>query len=145
MTPDERRDLLRRVTDRAWNEGDVDAADELFARNCSFHDPSFPVDGVAGLKQQVRELRKAYPDLHMDTHEILVDGDMTASRWTMGGTSRGEFRGIPATGKSFVMTGMECEKWDGDRVVETWINYDLFGALQQTGVIPQTVAQESTS
>ncbi|HEX6359349.1 ester cyclase [Actinophytocola sp.] len=145
MTPDERRDLLRRVNDRMWNEGDLDACDELFASNCSFHDPSFPVDGVAGLKEQIRELRAAYPDLHMDLHEILVDGDLTAARWTMGATSRGEFRGIPATGKSYVMTGMECEKWEGDRVVETWINYDLFGALQQTGVIPETVARESTS
>lgn len=144
MTPDERRDRIRRVTDRLWNEGDLDALDELYAAHCSFHDPSFPVDGVAGLKEQVRQLRVANPDLHIDTHEILVDGDLCSYRWTMGGTAREEFRGIPGTGKTWVMTGMQCEKWEGDRIVESWINYDLLGALQQVGVIPDTVAQETT-
>jgi steroid delta-isomerase-like uncharacterized protein len=143
MTPDERRDLLRRATDRVWNKGDLDACDELFATHCTFHDPNFPVDGVTGLKEQVRQLRAANPDLHMDTHEILIDGDLSASRWTMGGTNRGEFRGIPATGKTYVMTGMECNKWEGDRIVESWVNYDLLGTFQQLGLIPETAGQEA--
>ena len=145
MDTDERRDRIRRVADRMWNEGDVDACDELYATNCSFHDPSFPVDGVAGLKDQVRQLREANPDLHIDTHEILIDGDLSASRWTMGGTARGEFRGIPGTGKTYVMTGMECNKWEGDRIVEVWMNYDLLGTLQQLGIVPETATQETTS
>lgn len=145
MNPDERRDRIRRVTDRMWNEGDLEACDELYAPHCSFHDPNFPIDGVAGLKEQVRELREANPDLHLDTHEILVDGELSVSRWTMGGTARGEFRGIPGTGKTYVMTGMECDKWEGDRIVEVWLNYDLLGALQQVGIIPETVARETTS
>jgi len=143
MNANERRDLIRRVTDRMWNEGDLDACDELYAAHCSFHDPSFPVGGVAALKEQVRELRVANPDLHLDTHEILVDGDLTAARWTMAGTARNEFRGIPGTGKTYVMTGMECDKWEGGRVVEAWLNYDLLGALQQIGVIPETAPREA--
>ena len=144
MTPDERRDRIRRVTDRMWNEGDLDALDELYAAHCSFHDPSFPIEGVAGLREQVRQLRVANPDLHIDTREILVDGDLCSYRWTMGGTAREEFRGIPGTGKTWVMTGMQCEKWEGDRIVESWINYDLLGALQQVGVIPEMAARETT-
>jgi steroid delta-isomerase-like uncharacterized protein len=144
MTPDERRDLLRRVTDRAWNAGDLDACDELFAKHCTFHDPSFPVNGVEGIKEQIRALREANPDLHIDIHEILVDGDLTASRWTMGATNRGDFRGIPATGKTYTMTGMECNKWEGDKVVETWTNYDLLGTFIQLGLVPETIGQEAT-
>lgn len=68
----------------------------------------------------------------------------TAARWTMGGTSRGEFRGLPATGKTFVMTGMTIDKWEGERIVEEWTNYDLLGGLQQLGIIPEMARQETT-
>ncbi|WP_245959721.1 ester cyclase [Prauserella flavalba] len=137
MTPEERRETLRRVVDDLWNRGNLDACDELFAEHCSFHDPSFPVDGVEGMKRQVADLRQAQPDLHMDVQDVLVDGDLTCARWTMGATARNEFRGLPATGKSYVMTGMTIDKWEGDRIVEEWVNYDLFGALQQAGIIPE--------
>jgi steroid delta-isomerase-like uncharacterized protein len=144
MTPDERKSLVRRLTDELWNKGNLDVCDEVFAAHCSFHDPSFPIDGVAGMKEQVRQLRAATPDLHVDVQDVLADGEMTAARWTMGGTSRGEFRGLPATGKTYVMTGMTIHKWEGERIVEEWTNYDLLGALQQLGIIPETATQQTT-
>jgi steroid delta-isomerase-like uncharacterized protein len=97
------------------------------------------------MKEQARQLRAATPDLHLDVHDIVADGEMTASRWTMGGTSRGEFRGLPATGKTYVMTGMTIDKWEGERIVEEWTTYDLLGALQQLGIIPETALQQTTS
>lgn len=145
MTPDERRDLIRRTNDEMWNKGNVDVCDEVFADNCSFHDPSFEVNGVAGMKEQVRGLRAAQPDLHTETHDILIDGDMSAARFTMAGTAQGQFRELPATGKSYVMSGITMSKWQGDRVVEQWVNYDLLGALQQVGIIPAMTQQPTTS
>jgi steroid delta-isomerase-like uncharacterized protein len=143
---DDRKKLIRRMTDELWNKGNLDVCDEVFAERCSIHDPSFPVEnGVTGLQQQVRELRQSQPDLHLDVHDILVDGDMTAARWTVGGTARGEFRGLPATGKSYVMTGMTIDKWENDRIVEEWINYDLLGCLQQLGIIPEMAAGATES
>jgi steroid delta-isomerase-like uncharacterized protein len=145
MTPDERRELIRRANDEMWNKGNVDVCDEVFADNCSFHDPSFEVNGVAGMKEQVLGLRAAQPDLHTETHDILVDGDLSAARFTMAGTAQGQFRELPATGKSYVMSGITMSKWQGDRVVEQWVNYDLLGALQQVGIIPAMTQQPTTS
>ena len=144
MTPDERRSLIRRTTEELWDKGNVDISDEVYAPNCSFHLPAFPVDGTEGLKRQVRELRAANPDLHLDVHDVLCDGDLTAARFTMGGTATGEFQGIPATGKSWVMSGITISKWDGDRIVEEWTDYNLMGVLQQLGIVPQ-MAQPAAS
>lgn len=145
MTSVDRKSMIRRVSDELWNKGNVDICDEAYAKNCSIHDPSFPINSIADMKQQVRDLRRANPDLHMEIQDVLMDGDMTAARWTMGGTARGEFQGIPGTGKSYVMTGMIMDKWDGDRIAEEWVNYDLAGTLQQIGVMPsmEQVAQMS--
>jgi steroid delta-isomerase-like uncharacterized protein len=144
MAPEERKDLIRRSLDELWNKGNLDVCEDVFAAHCSFHDPSFPIEGVAGIKDQVRLLRQAQPDLHMDVQDVLVDGDLTATRWTMGGTARGEFRGLPATGKTYVMTGTTTDKWESDRIVESWVNYDLLGALQQLGIIPEMAQQQTT-
>jgi steroid delta-isomerase-like uncharacterized protein len=143
MTPEERIALVRRTTDELWNKGNLAVCDEVYASHCSFHDPSFTVDGVAGMKQQVSDLRAAQPDLHVEVHDVLIDSDMSASRWTSGGTAQGEFRGLPPTGKSYVMTGMDMAKWEDDRIVEQWTNYDLLGALQQAGIIPEMRAETS--
>ncbi len=133
----ERRELVRRTNDAMWNRGDLSSIDRLYAPNCMFHDPSFRVNGIDGIKSQVSELRAAHPDLHMDVADVMVDGDMTCTRWTLGGTARGEFRGIPGTGKTYVMTGMTIDKWSQGKIVEVWTVYDLLGALQQVGVIPE--------
>lgn len=143
MTPDERREKLRRGMDRMWNQGEADVFGELFAEHCSFHDPTFPTSGPGELRRQISELRTACPDLHVDVHDVVVEGDLSAMRWTMGGTARHDFRGIPGTGKSWVMTGMGWDKWEGDRIVESWVNYDMLGTLQQLGVIPETATQET--
>lgn len=140
MTPDERKDLIRRANDELWNKGNYAICDELFASNCSFHLPAFPVEGTEGLKQQVRELREANQDLHVDVHDVLCDGDLTSTRFTMAGTATGEFRGIPATGKTFVMSGITISKWDDEKIVEEWTDYNLMGALQQLGVLPEMAA-----
>lgn len=143
MTED-REQLIRRFTDEHWNKGNVDVIDEVFETHASIHDPSFPVNGINGLKDQVRQLREAQPDLHVDVHDVLVAGDMTASRFTLRGTATNEFRGLPATGKSYAMSGMNIEKWQNDRIIEQWTNYDLLGCLQQVGIIP-AMAQMGTN
>lgn len=145
MTMDERADLLRRTMDALWNRGDLEACDALFAEHCMFHDPTFPIDGLAGLKEFARDLRAAQPDLHMDIHDIVTGEDMTAHRYTFGGTASSEFRGIPATGKSYVMTGMGMSKWEGDRIVEDWIVYDMLGVLQQLGLVPERITHETSA
>ncbi|HZW44695.1 MAG TPA: ester cyclase [Dermatophilaceae bacterium] len=143
MTED-REKLIRRYTDEVWNKGNVDLCDDIFETHASIHDPSFPVNGVKGIKDQVRQLRVAQPDFRLDVHDVLVAGDMTATRYTLSGTSKKEFRGVPPTGKSYAMSGMTIDKWQNDRIIEEWTVYDLLGCLQQLGIIPE-MAQMSTN
>jgi steroid delta-isomerase-like uncharacterized protein len=142
MTNDERKETARRLIDQIWNRGDLNATDDMYSATCSFHDPNFPLRGTADLKTQVRELRAANEDLHVDMHEIMCDGDLMAARFTMAGTATGEFRGIPATGRSWVMSGMVMSLWEGDRIVEEWHNFDMLGALQQMELVPDMASQD---
>jgi predicted ester cyclase len=64
------------------------------------------------------------------------DGDVVVSRWTARGTQTGDLPMLPATGRSATVTGMLVERYEGDRIAETWSNWDTLGMLQQLGAIP---------
>ena len=59
-----------------------------------------------------------------------------AYRFSMGGTHKGEFMGIAPTNKQSQLTGISIERLAGGKVVETWVNWDALGMMQQLGVIP---------
>lgn len=57
----------------------------------------------------------------------------------MGGTHQGEFFGVPATGKRVEITGIQIDRFDeSGKLVEEWPEYDLLGAMQQMGAIPES-------
>jgi SnoaL-like polyketide cyclase len=52
------------------------------------------------------------------------------------GTHRGEFQGIPPTGKQVAFSSMEFNLVVDGKVEEHWVELDLFGLMQQLGAIP---------
>ncbi len=131
----------RSLVNAIWNDGNLDAIDALYAANFVGHDPHNPIQGIAGMKQWVEETRNTMPDFHINLHESIVEGDVGVTRWTASGTHRNEWRGIPATNKTFVVSGMTMSKFDGDKIVESWVNADNLGMLQQLGIVPDMAGE----
>jgi predicted ester cyclase len=80
------------------------AADELMAPDATIHQPE--VGGVAGLKAFNTIVRTAFPDWYSTAEELIIEGDRVAERLTGRGTHRGEFQGIPPTGKQVAVPGV---------------------------------------
>jgi predicted ester cyclase len=74
--------------------------------------------------------------MHVTVHDVIVDGDRVAGRGTISGTHRGEFMGIPATGKPINVAYIDIWRAEGDKMVENWVQIDLLGIMQQLGVAP---------
>ena len=94
---------MRQFVEEFWSRGNLAAADELMARDAVIHEP------VAGtpedLKAVATAIRAAFPDWHSTVEEMVVEGDRVAERWTGRGTHKGEFQGIPPTGKRWWCLG----------------------------------------
>lgn len=133
---EQNRRLVRRTFDEVYNQGNLALVDELVAHDFVIHSPSAEIQGPANTKQYVAMLRRAFPDLHFTIEDQLVDGDKVVTRWTARGTHRGEFQGIPPTGKQGRMTGIDIDRFAGGKVVECWTNADELGLLQQLGAMP---------
>lgn len=81
------------------------------------------VPGLEGLKDVLRGMRAAFPDLHFFVEEQIAEGDKVLTRFEWTGTHRGEFLGVPATGRSVRVWGMV-------------IIMDALGLMMQLGVFP---------
>jgi steroid delta-isomerase-like uncharacterized protein len=130
--------ISRRVVEEVFNDGRLEAADELVAADFVGHDPALPEPsmGPEGLKQQAEGYRTAFPDMRLQIDDIIAEGDRVATRWTARGTHEGELFGIPASGKQATVTGMTIDRIVDGRIAESWNNWDTLGLLQQLGAIP---------
>lgn len=52
------------------------------------------------------------------------------------GVHKGEFMGLPPTGKPITMTGIEIFRIENDKIVELWGEANLLGLMMQLGIIP---------
>ncbi len=61
----------------------------------------------AGTKQLFAMMKAGFPDLRFDAEDILESGDKVVARARVTGTNKGEFMGIPASGKSIDIQACE--------------------------------------
>jgi steroid delta-isomerase-like uncharacterized protein len=130
--------ISRRIVEEIFNEGRLDAADEIVTSDFIGHDPASPepIVGPEGLKRNADGYRTAFPDVRLTIDDQIAEGDRVVTRWTARGTHQAELFGIPATGKQSTVTGMTIDRIVEGRIVESWTNWDTLGLLQQLGALP---------
>jgi steroid delta-isomerase-like uncharacterized protein len=138
MDPERNKMNLQRLYDEVMNAHRVDAADELITPDRPDHDPNLPPEFTQdreGFKRLFRMFIKAFPDLSFQNEHMVAEGDLVAAYSVMRGTHRGEFMGIPPTGKSFSVYASDvCRFTDGGLISEHWGVFDMGSMLRQLGV-----------
>ena len=81
-------------------------------------------------------LRRAFPDLHIAVEDLIAEGDKVVSRDTVTGTHRGEYMGVPPTGKCIAYNEIFIVRFARGRIAETWGVVDVLSQMKQLGVIP---------
>jgi len=125
-----------------WNKGKtacMAVIDETCATNFVFHESTGEdIHGLKDFKKSMSEFFTAFPDNHITIGDMVVEGDKVAARYTLTGTHKGEFMGIPPTNKKVTMWAIEIDRIVGGKFVEGWIRFDTLGFMQQLGVIPKS-------
>ncbi len=136
MSEEETRRTITRLYEEVLNEGRLELLDEIAQPDLVEHNP-FPgqAQGVEGLKQRVSMVRSAF-DPHFTIEHLLADGDKAAVMWTNRGTQLVEWFGVPATGKSFAINGIDIFRFRDGRLSDHWDVVDVFGMLTQIGALP---------
>jgi steroid delta-isomerase-like uncharacterized protein len=133
---EENKAIVRRWVE-AFNEGDLEAVDELLADSYVRYDPNSPeVHGPEGEKQLIAMYRAAFPDLHFTIEDMVAEGDRVATRMGISATHEGELLGVPPTQRQLSFTAMELYRLAEGKIEEQWVNVDTLGMMQQLGAIP---------
>ena len=130
----ENRGVVRRFIQETINEGKIDSAAQFVWEDVVEQVP-FPGQGpgLEGLKDVLRGMRTAFPDLHFGVEEQIAEGDKVLTRFEWTGTHRGEFLGVPATGRPVKVWGMVIDRLQDGRIKDTRIIMDIFGLMMQLG------------
>lgn len=136
MSPEENNKALgRRIVD-ALNAGNLAGIDEVFAPSYVDRNP-YPgaTPDLAGFKQSLTKFRTAFPDFRYTIEDEIAVGDKLVHRLTARGTQKGEFQGVPATGKQATWSELHIGRIANGKVVEHWGIGDQLGMMQQLGLV----------
>lgn len=131
----------------AWNAHDAEAIVALFAPEGSYCDPTTPraLRGQA-IAAYANELWRAFPDLTFEVRAIMAAlpslpacEEQIAVQWIMRGTNEGPVMGLPPTGYTVSLPGIDLIIVEGDKLRSVRGYFDTRTFADQLGL--QTVVQ----
>lgn len=136
-TEAEHKEVARRISEEVFDEGNLDLVDEFFADDFVGHSATAPEDlhGPEEYKEFVAMTRSAFPDVESTSEDLVAEGDRVVERHVARGTHQGEFMGIEPTGTEVEVEGITILRFEDGAVAESWDIADLFGRMQQLGVV----------
>lgn len=117
--------VVRSFIEEVWNKGNLGVVDDLVADAYVRHEPLLGERrGKASLEELVRQLRTAFPDLHVSVDELGTFGDRIFVRWTGRGTHRGPMLGVPASNRRGEVKGITLTRVVDGKIIEDHQVYD---------------------
>ncbi len=115
----------------AFRAGEQATIDELCDPGLIDHNPAPDHEPtLAGFKQKVAGFKAIFPDIGEDLQ------DTVATRWVVTGSLQQEFMGIPPSGQTIRLEGMNFYRLKDGRVTDIWTQFDGVAMMQQLGAIP---------
>jgi predicted ester cyclase len=134
--------VLQRMFDEGFAAGDGSVADELCSPalvDHQFGTAGQGAEAVAHVRDAMRDVHQAFPDIRFTIEDSVESGDMIWVRVRGRATAAGPFFG-PPTGRPVDFTVIDvCRVVDG-RITEHWGVPDRFALLAQTGILDRLAA-----
>ncbi len=133
MSLKENKAVVRRWIE-AYNKRNLDF-DEFIAAD--YYDHTNQVN-AEGLKKLFEVGLKAFPDWHETIEDMIAEGDKVWVRISYKGTHKGEFLGLPPTGKRITAEAVDIYRIANLKLAEYWNVTDRLDMWKQIGAIEYT-------
>lgn len=137
----EPRDLIGLQIRDLWGRGRTELVRTLYAPDVTDH---MPIPGQPGgldaLAAVVETFRAAIPDMAIEVHAILQQGDMAADIWTLTGTHLGPLGPLPPSGRPLRFSGIDMVRVRDRRIADIWHVEDLNRMTAQMGGVASVPA-----
>jgi len=136
MSVEENKATLLNKHIKMFNEGNLSIADEIISPDYVYHGPVGEFKGPEGMKQMVQAFKVAFPDGTFTIDDMVGEGEQVAVRYRLKGTQKGEYFGIPPTGKQVNITASYFYKFENGKEIEALPFMDSLTFYQQLGISP---------
>ncbi|HEX3355527.1 MAG TPA: ester cyclase [Tepidisphaeraceae bacterium] len=136
MNKPQPKQVIQRFVEEALNQHNLNVLDEIVTENFIEHFP-FPGQGPGreGLRDVLRAFLAAFPDMRWRIEEQIGEGETVVTRFNFSATHRGEFLGVPASGKAVNVWGVVIDLVRDGRMAESRIIMDMVSMLKQMGAM----------
>jgi steroid delta-isomerase-like uncharacterized protein len=144
LSDEEATSLLNKLMKTVMNV-DTTLAEEILHSDCVLRYPvlSEPIIGVDSYKSFIKNNANTFSNFVATIEEVNVKGDRIWSRYSMSGINSGPMGNIPATGKSFNVTGMAITRVKDGKIIEDETYWNVLGFYNQLGFKLQPPKSES--
>ncbi len=145
--PADNKALVRRLYEEVWNNRKLELISEIISPSHALQAPNVAGSAVGpeAYKRQVLRFLEGYPDLHWTIEDTIAEEDKVVACWTISGTQKGEYLGIPATNKKVSVDGITIHHVANGKIMDSYSNWDALGMMQQIGVVPALGQPKSLS
>lgn len=119
------------------NAGKFDEMNTLMDPNYIEHSPApGQKPGLAGFIEMMKQWKAAYPDMKIETKDMIAEGDKVVTLSHMTGTQTGPFMGKPGNGSKMDVMGVDVVKIVNGKATEHWGFMEEMKWAQQAGMMP---------
>lgn len=123
---------MRRFYAEVWDRADETAAREILHPDFRFRGSLGPEHrGVDGFISYMRSVHTALAEFSCIIEDLVAADSRAAARMTFTGLHRGEFFGVPATGRRLTWAGAAFFTVAEDRLAALWVLGDIDGLKAQ--------------
>ena len=132
----EKKDIVKYFYETIVSENLLEELPQFIAEDCvvKVGEQIIPV-GIDGMKQNLVDVKKTYPDYTMKILKQYADGDYVISEFIMEGTHEGEWIGIKPTHKRLSFTGVDIDKVVDGKIAEHGGAVNTFDTLYEENLI----------
>jgi steroid delta-isomerase-like uncharacterized protein len=125
-----------------WNSHDVTSLIKHYNEDIVFVNIAMgeTYNGKAAVRSFLEELFTALPDLELDVTLRVPRGKYVAEEYHIRGHHRGDFFGIPATGKYLDIACVSMVELRDGKLKEDHFYFDVASTLAQMGLVPSVAA-----
>ncbi len=129
------KETAKLYIEECLNKRKIDLVDKIFADSFLVHkllDSTQSFSTRQALKDFLKTLFDAFPDIHYTVGDIVAEADKVVMRVSFNGTHKKEFLGIKANGnKVDYISEIFFFRFDEGKIVEDWVQIDLYDLLKK--------------
>jgi steroid delta-isomerase-like uncharacterized protein len=135
--------VVKRYWEGKFNQRRPEILDELQTQDVQYHSPSMQMNGIEEYKQAYNMYLSAFHDTQVTIEELIAEGDKVMSRVSLNCTHKGEFEGLPPTGKALALRAFTVFRLVDGKIAEELELVDELGMMHQLGMELRPTEQQS--